>query len=125
MFALKYAKVPSKSLKNHWNTYSPMHTWPSEDDLPPQKRQVLLAMWKARAIGDRTISLRDLKARLPDEVKVNYISHLKNLKEKLFIQISHANNQDAASITPLGLAFIRQIQDDDFRLLTGERGSTK
>jgi len=102
-----------------------MHTWPSEDDLPPQKRQILLAMWKAKAIGDRIISLRDLRARLPDEVKANYMSHLKNLKERLFIQISHGNNQDAASLTPLGLAFIRQIQDDDLMLMTGERGSTK
>jgi DNA-binding MarR family transcriptional regulator len=102
-----------------------MHTWPSEDDLSPQERQILSAMWKAKAIGDRVISLRDLRARLPDEVKANYVSHLKTLKEKLFIQISHGNNQDAASLTPLGLAFIRQIQDDDLMLMTGERGSTK
>jgi hypothetical protein len=98
-----------------------MHSWPLEDDLPPQKKQILLLMWKVGAIGNRGISLRDLRAKLADDVKPNYMGYLKNLRGKLFIDISHGNRDDVASITPLGLAFVRQIQDDDLKLVTGER----
>jgi hypothetical protein len=102
-----------------------MHAWASEDGLPLQKRQILLSMWKARAIGNKTISLRDLKAKLAEEVKPNYVSWMKNLKGKLFIEISRRGKDDVASITPLGLAFIRQIQDDDLKFITGDRGNAR
>jgi hypothetical protein len=121
MFAFENARVPNKSLKNPSEQVETMHSSPLEDDLPTQKKQILLLMWKVGAIGNRAISLRDLRAKLADDVKLNCMSYLKNLKGKLFIDISHGNRDDVASITPLGLAFIRQIQDDDLKLITGER----
>jgi DNA-binding MarR family transcriptional regulator len=94
---------------------------PTEDDLSPQKRQILLYMWKSGAVGDRTIRLRNLKARLSDDVRSNYVSNLKDLESRLFIRISRGDCEESASLTPLGLAYIRQVQDDNLRFITGDR----
>jgi hypothetical protein len=98
-----------------------MQSLPLENDLPSQERQILLSMWKRKAIGSRAISLDDLRARLSDEVKENYNGYLKNLENKLLIEVFHQGKEDAASMTPLGLAYVRQIQDDGLRLIAGER----
>jgi len=98
-----------------------MQAWPSEDELSPQKREILLSMWKAKAIGNRAISLRDLRARLTDEAKRDFMSHMKKLEARLFVKIIHPNEQDAASLTPIGLAYVRQIQDGDLDMVAGPR----
>ncbi len=97
-----------------------MQKSPSEDDLPTLEKQMLLSLWEARAIGNRAISIPSLKKSLTEDAKFHCISCLKNLEKKLFVEISRANEDQMVSITPLGLAFIRQIQDDDLRLVTGE-----
>jgi hypothetical protein len=94
---------------------------PTEDDLSPQKRQILLYMWKSGAVGDRAIRLRNLKARLSDDVRSNYVSNMKDLESRLFVRISRADHEESASLTPLGLAYIRQVQDDNLRFITGDR----
>jgi len=99
-----------------------MHERQPENDLPQQKREILLSMWKAGAIGDRRIPLRDLKAKLADEARQNYRSYLENLKERLFIEVFSGGDDDLVSITSVGLAFIRQIQEEELRSTTGERG---
>lgn len=98
-----------------------MQPAPTEDDLSPQKRQILLYMWKAGAVGEKAIALRNLKTRLPDAAKSNYVSYLKDLESRLFIRISRGDHEDSVSLTPLGLAYIRQIQDDNLRFITGDR----
>jgi hypothetical protein len=98
-----------------------MKAMPSEDELSAQKREILLSMWKARAIGNRAISLRDLRARLSDEAKRDFVSHMKSLEARLFVQIIHRNEQDAVSLTPIGLACVRQIQDGSLDIVAGPR----
>ncbi len=122
MFPFEYARVPCKSLNAHWNRYKIMQNVPFDNDLPLQERKILLSMWKAKAIGGRAISIRDLRARLDEEGKGDYRDNLENLENKLLIEVLHNDKEDAVSMTPLGLAYFRQIQDDDLKLLAGERG---
>ena len=98
-----------------------MQAPPPEGNLPSQERQILLSLSRMGAIGNKVVSLRDLRKGLPDEVKLNYSAYLKSLQGKLFIEISQGSGDGVVRITPLGLAFIRQIQEDEFRLITGGR----
>jgi hypothetical protein len=58
-------------------------------------------------------------------LKLNFLSYIKNLEKRLFIGIFRQSNNNVASITPLGLAYIRQIEDENLRIISDKGGITR
>jgi DNA-binding PadR family transcriptional regulator len=89
-----------------------MKTMPQDDGLPELQATTLLAIWKLKGIGGNAVDEDQLKAELINESPENVPSAIQLLQSQGFIEIRDLKGRKAISITPLGVAILRKIEED-------------
>jgi len=85
---------------------------PQPDALPDLEQRILFALWKLRGIGKNTVE----ENRLLDEMKNEPPEALNAAVETLviqgFLERNHGSDIRLLSLTPLGLAILRKLEED-------------
>jgi len=77
----------------------------------------LLAIWKLRGIGTNTVDERQVKAEMAKDPPDDLLSTLQQLQTQGFIEIKDEADHKSVSITSLGLAILRKIEEDKLQEL--------
>jgi ribosomal protein S19E (S16A) len=85
---------------------------PPPDSLSELQEAMLFAIWKLRGIGNSTVSEDQLRAQMADQPAETIPSTLRQLQSQGFIEVNDNSGQEGISITPLGLAILRKIEED-------------
>lgn len=78
--------------------------------------KILLAIWKSNAIGIRSVGEDALKSELSDSSN-GFSQELKVLHDLGFIIRGNNDGRAEFALTPLGLAILRQIEEDKLQEL--------
>ena len=78
---------------------------------------VLLAIWKLKGIGTNTVDERQLKAEMAKEPSDDLSSTLQLLETQGFVEIKDEADRKGVSLTPLGVAILRKIEEDKLQEL--------
>jgi len=85
---------------------------PQNENLPELQATTLLTIWKLKGIGNSAVYEEQLKAELANESPENIPSTIQLLQSQGFVEIKDLEGRNAVSITPLGLAILRKIEED-------------
>jgi len=86
------------------------------DTLSGLGERILLAVWKLNGVGKRSVTEETLKAELSDAA--DYFSQeLQTLQDLGFIVKAGADGRADLALTPIGLAILRQIEEDKLQEL--------
>ena len=88
------------------------YTMPLPDSLSELQETMLFAIWKLRGIGNSTVSEDQLRAQMSNQPAENIASALKELQTEGFIDYRDNSGRVSFSITPLGLAILRKVEED-------------
>jgi len=77
---------------------------------------ILLAVWRLNSVGGSPVAEETLKSELPDPSE-NFPQELNTLQELGFITRSTTNGKAGIALTPLGLAILRQTEEDKLQEL--------
>jgi DNA-binding MarR family transcriptional regulator len=94
-----------------------MKTMPSTNTLSETQEAVLLALWKLRGIGTSTVDERQLRAEMAEDPSEGLTPTLQLLETQGFIEVKDEGDRKSVSITPLGLAILRKIEEDKLQEL--------
>jgi len=91
-------------------------------NMPPQAlsdlgEQILLTLWRLRGIGNKFVKQEKLRADLAVNSDQTWVGEIANLQTEGFLTSTNLDGQDAVSLTPLGLAILRQIEEDKLQEL--------
>lgn len=86
------------------------------DTLSVLGEKILLAVWKANAAGIRAVGEDALRSELSDSSD-DFSQELKTLQDLGFIVIGNSDGQAEFALTPIGLAILRQIEEDKLQEL--------
>jgi len=90
-----------------------MRTMPPKGTLSDLEERILLALWKLRGIGKNTINERILKADLAAESESEgWMEKIRSLNNQGFLEMGNVDGQNSFSLTALGLAILRRIEED-------------
>jgi len=81
-----------------------------ESGLPLSKISILLLMWRLKAVGGKSVSTEALRMKLRPEYRSTFGVSIQNLKESMLVVSAKKNDQELVSITPLGVAFLREFE---------------
>jgi DNA-binding HxlR family transcriptional regulator len=81
------------------------------DTLSVLGEKILLALWKSNAAGVRSMGEDALRSELSDSAD-GLSQELKTLQDLGFIVRGNDDGQTKFVLTPLGLAILRQIEED-------------
>ena len=84
------------------------------DTLSMLGERILLALWKSSAVGTRSVGEDVLRTQLADSSD-SLTQELETLQTLGFILRSNGRNE--FSLTPIGLAILRQIEEDKLQEL--------
>ena len=87
-------------------------TMPSVNGLSEPGEAILFAIWKLMGIGTKTASEDQVKAQVPSQPPETVMETLTQLQTQGFIEIKNQEGEKAISITPLGLAILRKVEED-------------
>jgi len=79
--------------------------------IPSDEIQVLQAMWELKALGTHTVIMRSLAGRMPDVPDLERIETVKRLEARGLVTRKKGPGGDLLALSPLGAAFVRQLQD--------------
>lgn len=85
---------------------------PSANSLSEPQEALLFAIWKLRGIGTNPITEDQLKAQMTNESADSLPPTLTQLQSQGFVQIENNGGRKTVSITSLGLAILRKIEED-------------
>ena len=86
------------------------------DSLSEIGERILLAAWKLNGVGDRTVSEEALKAESSASAE-EFAEEISILQAQGFITKSTAQESNEFALTPLGLAILRQVEEDKLQEL--------
>jgi hypothetical protein len=91
-------------------------------NMPPQAvsdlgEQILLTLWRLRGIGNKFVKQENLRADLAVDSDQTWVGEIANLQTEGFLTSTNLDGRDAVSLTPLGLAILRQIEEDKLQEL--------
>ena len=112
MFALAYTRVSSISIS--WRQI--LHTFMPSGTLSGLGERILLAVWKLNGVGNRSVTEHILKAELSG-VSDDISQELQRLQEQGFIVRTEAGETAEFALTPIGLAILRQVEEDKLQEL--------
>ena len=92
-----------------------MPSMPS-DTLSVLGEKILLAVWKLNAAGSRSVGEDALKSELSDSSD-GFSQELKALQDLGFIVMANSAGRTEFTLTALGLAILRQIEEDKLQEL--------
>ena len=73
---------------------------------------MLFAIWKLRGIGNNPITEDQLKAQISNDPAESLQPALTELQSQGFVRVDNNGDQRTISITPLGLAILRKVEED-------------
>lgn len=76
------------------------------------QERVLLAMWKLSGIGQNRVEEDKLKAELNHEPSQDLADAIDQLQKRGFLDKSTGEGATNFSLTPLGLAILRKLEED-------------
>jgi len=85
---------------------------PTANGLSNPQEALLFAVWKLRGIGNKPITEDQLKAETTNDPAEGLPAVLSQLQSQGFIQINENGDEKTISLTPLGLAILRKVEED-------------
>jgi len=85
---------------------------PLSNGLSEPQEAMLFAIWKLRGIGNNPITEDQLKAQVSNDPAESLQPALTELQSQGFVQVDNNGDQRTISITPLGLAILRKVEED-------------
>jgi predicted transcriptional regulator len=85
---------------------------PPANGLSEPQEAMLFAIWKLRGIGNKSITEDQLNAQMSNESAEPLPPTLTQLQSQGFVQIAEKGGRKIISITPLGLAILRKLEED-------------
>ena len=76
------------------------------------EERTLLAIWKLKGIGKNGVEESNLQAELQNETPQNKTGAVEALQNKGFIEKTNSSDRRFISLTPLGLAILRKLEED-------------
>jgi hypothetical protein len=96
----------------------PIPNMPSTSTLTEFEERILLALWKMKGIGKDHVREDTLRADPTLEATTDLLKdNIEKLRTRGFLETATADNHNAISLTPLGLAILRQIEEDKLQEL--------
>ena len=90
-----------------------MPAMPSIRNLTESEERILLALWKLKGIGKNRIREDSLKADPSLATSSDlFTSQIVDLQNQGFVETIPIDDHSTISLTPLGLAILRQIEED-------------
>ncbi len=89
-----------------------MPPMPQPDGLSEIQERVLLAVWKLTGIGQKMVEEDRLKAELSQEPPPDLAEAVDRLHDQSFLDKSVEAGGTNFSLTPLGLAILRKLEED-------------
>ncbi len=89
-----------------------MKTMPQDNGLSELQETTLQTIWKLKGIGANAVYEDQLRAELTIEPSENIPSTVQLLQAQGFIEVREIEDRKAISLTPLGLAILRKIEED-------------
>ena len=85
---------------------------PSINNLTESEERILLALWKLKGIGSNHVRVDYLAAELAELSGDRWTEDVVKLQTQGFVDTVTDDDHNAISLTPLGLAILRQIEED-------------
>jgi hypothetical protein len=86
--------------------------------LTESEERILLALWRLKGIGENRISEDSLKADMATGASMEPLTDgIARLQSQGFVEMTVMDDHRAVSMTPLGLAILRQIEEDKLQEL--------
>ena len=82
-------------------------------DLSSKQISILQALWEFKALGTQRATLQQIAKRLSHPMDLNFAEQLQDLKNRELVTRSDRPDSDSYSLSPLGTAFVRQLQDKE------------
>jgi len=82
-----------------------------KSSLPLLKISILLLMWRLKAVGGGSVPTEALRVKLKPEQRNGFGVSIQNLEESMLVVSTKKNDQELLSMTPLGVAFVRQFEE--------------
>jgi DNA-binding MarR family transcriptional regulator len=117
MFAPQYTRVSRQTHKNLPVEGHEMSIAMSPD-ISSNEIRVLQAMWELKAVGTHRVTMRSLASRMPDVPDTETTETVKRLEARGLIAARKGAGGDLLALSPLGAAFVRQLQDRQLSELT-------
>jgi predicted transcriptional regulator len=84
---------------------------PSPNGLSEHQEAVLFAIWKLRAIGGRAVT-EDQVLQITEQSDQDIPTILRDLQSRGFVEIRNKAGRSNISMTPLGVAILRKVEED-------------
>jgi hypothetical protein len=92
---------------------SPNPAMPSISTLTESEERILLVLWKMKGVGKNRVMEDSLKSNPSLATSGDLLaSEMVNLQNQGFIEAVPEEDHNTLSLTPLGLAILRQIEED-------------
>jgi DNA-binding MarR family transcriptional regulator len=89
-----------------------MRPMPEPNMLSELEERTLLAIWKLKGIGKNGVEESNIQTELTDETPQNLAVALETLQNQGFIEKANSSGRKFLSLTPLGLAILRKLEED-------------
>jgi Mn-dependent DtxR family transcriptional regulator len=80
-------------------------------DLSDDEVRILRTMWELKALGTHAVTMRSLASRLSNATNEKAAEKVKRLQARGLVTIREGAGGDLLALSPLGAAFVRQLQD--------------
>jgi len=110
MFAKQYTRVSHQTHKNP-HMEAPRMSITMSPDISSDEIQILQTMWELKALGTRTVTMQNLASRISDVPDTVVIEGVKRLAARGLVTTKKGAGGDLLALSPLGAAFVRQLQD--------------
>jgi DNA-binding MarR family transcriptional regulator len=89
-----------------------MRPMPEPNMLSELEEKTLLAIWRLKGIGKNGVEESNLQTELTNETPQNLTAALEALQNQGFIEKANSSDRKFLSLTPLGLAILRKLEED-------------
>lgn len=76
------------------------------------EQRVLLVIWKLKGIGKSGVDAANLQTEMPNETAQNLAGAISALSNQGFVEQADSSDYKLLSLTPLGLAILRKLEED-------------
>jgi DNA-binding MarR family transcriptional regulator len=92
--------------------YLPMPPMPQANGLSELEERILLTLWKLKGVGKNGVAESNLQGELPNEMPQNLTAATEALQNQGFVEGRSSTDRTFLSLTPLGLAILRKLEED-------------
>ena len=89
-----------------------MSPMPQPEGLSDLEERILLAVWKLGGVGKNAVDENKLRTELANETPQNLAGAIETLRNQGFLEATNLHDRTLISLTPLGLAILRKLEED-------------